>query len=1442
MTASVSLHEAGPAQFPSNSPWFYSGNSLAAISLNNVVGDPPTRIATVSAGNQADVHWRGVYVPNSNLTAGLDSAIYESVMNFRPYLYDPSQQTCLPISSYTSHHIFMTWNAWDGYSDTDYDLFYYNSTNSHLLYNSTNSQFYSRPTESLRGGTDNGCLVVAKRHGGMAEHVIDISLGNNAGGYYVTDRNLHISGGSITSPADASAAITVGAVYRNGYIDTVESYSSRGPAATPTGDILHKPEICGYARTHSLDDIPYGGTSGSNPHVAGAAALLADLYKDQPIHERISSINRTLIESAIPIFGDMSTDLQSAACGVGVVSLNTFDTLKPEIRSISSLPRSDNGTIPVSVNTTITITVIFSRPITTDGNGAFTLSDINLETLFTDNGTIYGPANLNRINSSAYSFTLATSADAIGSATITIPTASFADLGDIFNTKSESFVMHFSNFTAKAVFGQGANAPTKLLYSGDKTNATAINFTIYTKTSHDLSSITIDDILSSNPGNAVSITEGSIQSGSTTHKFQVMYDYDAAPAGEQTLLFNSPAPGVIFGLIITFDNTPIHFPSNYCNVGFEIIDDQCVQICRLGEILLNVVCVPDRSAINQTTLDIRVDKESYTVGDSIIISGKVNPSNNTFGLAYRINEVSTGILVHIGQISHDYEGAFNDTVKTGPQWRSSGQYEIFIKYGGFERKLQFGYQAGPMISPPAICNVGFEMVNNQCVQICRLGEILLNVVCVPDRSAINQTTLDIRVDKESYTVGDSIIISGKVNPSNNTFGLAYRINEVSTGILVHIGQISHDYEGAFNDTVKTGPQWRSSGQYEIFIKYGGFERKLQFGYQASPPTITLPPTLISGTIADNESTIIFDSNQRYQEIIVNSSNTTLTRIIITEQTNEPRINFQNILNTTDDDTNTVVYPNELDMNVVFDDASANIVIPPQTRIMGSGEWSGIMNLPQFVEVPMTLNIGASQVTSVLEIGLDNDILTFDKPVRIVFGGKAVHGAGYQQGQNITLIEQSCKADDIDTVLPQLVGNGDECKITVGHDLVVWTMHFTRFFTVIESLPFNGPATSLGSSGGGGHKTTSVLAANMISYNACDPTKNGVVRILAFNSPHISNIKASVYSNDFMSRGADVSTMVSPNTYLENAKSNYVYTVFDAKLPIDTKKFFVTLSNVDDIRQTSSTLIDLTDSSATSCADTVFPHPLRDPTTVFRSYIEPITVNTVAVPLEQLRLELRDNSIMFENNAHESNSFVVVEPTVANVNTESNVVELTVANVNTESNVVEPQTETSTPSNVPFIDETSRILQNTQQQLSLSTTEKEIEFPDVIRPIATDVSESSTQNNIIEPTITDNDIMPRSVQKNLIESSPLLTAVDPSTHVSSLPYTESSLPIEPIPKEPIPAISNQERTPNAKSPLSSPNTTPLPDIPVTLDTFIQEQKDSIELVSFQFFTWLDNLFG
>ncbi|MBI9046881.1 MAG: S8 family serine peptidase [Anaerolineaceae bacterium] len=117
---------------------------------------------------------------------------------------------------------------------------------------------------------------------------------------------------SVISPSDARGSLTVGAtMYSN---DELESYSSQGP----TMDGRLKPEVT--APTGTSSEV-YGGsfigTSASCPHVAGAAALLFQVYGN-------SNDVRTIIEDRAV---DLGPDGPDYAFGIGRLSMGAPDQI-----------------------------------------------------------------------------------------------------------------------------------------------------------------------------------------------------------------------------------------------------------------------------------------------------------------------------------------------------------------------------------------------------------------------------------------------------------------------------------------------------------------------------------------------------------------------------------------------------------------------------------------------------------------------------------------------------------------------------------------------------------------------------------------------------------------------------------------------------------------------------------------------------------------------------------------------------------------------------------------------------------------------------------------------------------------------------------------------------------------------------------------------------------
>ncbi|WP_110931265.1 leucine-rich repeat domain-containing protein [Paenibacillus bouchesdurhonensis] len=149
-----------------------------------------------------------------------------------------------------------------------------------------------------------------------------------------------------------------------------------------------------------------------------------------------------------------------------------------------------------------------------------------------------------------------------------------------------------------------------------------------------------------------------------------------------------------------------------------------------------------------------------------------------------------------------------------------------------------------------------------------------------------------------------------------------------------------------------------------------------------------------------------------------------------------------------------------------------MLVSKGTLISGAANWDGSIMLPVVRPNNSVSVAGATSILTVIEVGLSDQELLFDQPVRLVIPGQAGRKTGYIKQGIFHPIVQELSADTLETASREINGSG-EAKINVGKDLVIWTKHFTTF-VAYDDQKVNPPSSGSGSSGfsgGGGISTT-----------------------------------------------------------------------------------------------------------------------------------------------------------------------------------------------------------------------------------------------------------------------------------------------------------------------------------------------------------------------------------
>ena len=169
-------------------------------------------------------------------------------------------------------------------------------------------------------------------------------------------------------------------------------------------------------------------------------------------------------------------------------------------------------------------------------------------------------------------------------------------------------------------------------------------------------------------------------------------------------------------------------------------------------------------------LDISTDKEAYNPGETITVSGNINPQIPGTDVILQIVSPINNI-VHLDQLEVDSDGNFSGNIETdfGGLWKNSGAYEIRAFYWNDVRvDIQFDY---------GMTSVGMmqEKPLDESVQT----EESTEIVGVEERGDLSLDILGVNVN---YTINGGKIIS--IIPDLDETSLIITMETTSDGELI----------------------------------------------------------------------------------------------------------------------------------------------------------------------------------------------------------------------------------------------------------------------------------------------------------------------------------------------------------------------------------------------------------------------------------------------------------------------------------------------------------------------------------------------------------------------------------------------------------------------------------------------------------------------------------
>jgi hypothetical protein len=119
------------------------------------------------------------------------------------------------------------------------------------------------------------------------------------------------------------------------------------------------------------------------------------------------------------------------------------------------------------------------------------------------------------------------------------------------------------------------------------------------------------------------------------------------------------------------------------------------------------------------------------------------------------------------------------------------------------------------------------------------------LVAIPEIAFAQTAQITMLTDKQSYTTGDTVSISGTISSLGSANSAVLQVYN-PFNVLVQIGTINVASDGTFHDTIKTeGQSWANDGSYQIKVIYVSTPilatSSANISFKAVSPSVVPPP-------------------------------------------------------------------------------------------------------------------------------------------------------------------------------------------------------------------------------------------------------------------------------------------------------------------------------------------------------------------------------------------------------------------------------------------------------------------------------------------------------------------------------------------------------------------------------------------------------------------------